>query len=263
MGNGHHRARIARKELLQPVHRLGIQVIGRLVQQQHVRLGQQQAAQGDTALLAARQQSHLGFPWRQAQGVGGDLKLVLGVSPRAANDGLHLGLLFGERVEISVFFAVSGVDFFQPRFGLEDIAHARFNAFAHGLLGVQLRLLRQITNIQTRHGDGFAFKLLVNTRHDLEQGGLAGTIGSQNAYFGAREEAEGNVFENELLRRNDLAEVIHGKYVLSHGVLRGISGCKPDIIGASPDFAPRCNTAGFPPLCRCASKNTCNCDKSG
>ena len=49
-----HSAREALQELLQPLHRFGIQVVGGLIQQQHVGLGQQQAAQRHTALFAAR-----------------------------------------------------------------------------------------------------------------------------------------------------------------------------------------------------------------
>ena len=141
---------------------------------------------------------------------------MLGVGASAANDGFHFGLLFGELVEISVFFAVSGVDFLQAGLGLQHVAHTRFHALAHRLPGVQLGFLRQVADIQAGHGDGFTFKLLVDTGHDLEQGGLAGTVGTQYANFGARKETEGNVFENESLRRNNLAEVVHGENVLSH-----------------------------------------------
>ncbi|MCI1710681.1 MAG: hypothetical protein LKM39_10580 [Chiayiivirga sp.] len=42
VGDGHHGAGEALQELLQPVHRFGVQVVGRLVEQQHVGLGQQQ-----------------------------------------------------------------------------------------------------------------------------------------------------------------------------------------------------------------------------
>ena len=48
-----HGARIFLEIALQPGHRFGIQVIGRLIQQQHVGLRQQQPAQRHAALLAA------------------------------------------------------------------------------------------------------------------------------------------------------------------------------------------------------------------
>src|SRR5262249_23081910 len=52
--------------LLQPLHALGVQVVGGLVEEQQVRLGQQQAAQRDPALLAARQARHVGVGGRAA-----------------------------------------------------------------------------------------------------------------------------------------------------------------------------------------------------
>jgi hypothetical protein len=101
------------EELLQPVHRLGVQVVGGFVEQQHVGLGQQQAAQRHAALFAAGEQADLGVPGRQAQRVGGDLELVLGVGAGRGDDGLQLGLLGGQGVKVGVFVGVGGVDLFQ------------------------------------------------------------------------------------------------------------------------------------------------------
>ena len=133
MGDGDHGAGVALQKLLQPVHRFGVQVVGGLVQQQHIGLGQQQAAQGHAALFTAGEHADIGLPWRQAQRVCGDLKLVLGVGARGGNDGFELGLLGRQGVEVGVFFAVSGIDLFESRLGGHDLAHARFHAFAHGL----------------------------------------------------------------------------------------------------------------------------------
>ena len=47
------RARVLLQERLEPRHRFGVEVVGRLVEQQQVGLLQQQAAQRDAALLAA------------------------------------------------------------------------------------------------------------------------------------------------------------------------------------------------------------------
>ena len=55
MGDRDDGPRIALQELLQPLDRFGVQVVGGFVQQQHVGLGQQQAAQRHAALLAAGQ----------------------------------------------------------------------------------------------------------------------------------------------------------------------------------------------------------------
>ena len=62
MGHAHHRSGKALQKLLQPLDRLGIQVVGRLIQQQHVGLAEQQLTQGHPTLFAARQILDLRLP---------------------------------------------------------------------------------------------------------------------------------------------------------------------------------------------------------
>ena len=106
-----HGAGKALQELLEPLHALGVEVVGRLVEQQQVGLRQQQPAERDAALLAAGEHVDLLLPRRQAQRVGRDLELVgaAGVEHR-----LELGLLLGELVEVGVGLRVGGVDLLQP-----------------------------------------------------------------------------------------------------------------------------------------------------
>ena len=110
VGDRHHGAGKFLQELLQPVDAFGIEVVGRLVEQQHVGLGQQQPAQRDAALLAAGQVADLGVPRRQAQRIGGDFQLVLGVGAAGGEDGFVLGLLGGELVEIGIRLGIGRVD---------------------------------------------------------------------------------------------------------------------------------------------------------
>ena len=51
MSNGNNRTRVLIKMLLQPLDTLSIQVVGRLVKQQNIRLLQQQSAQSHAAAL--------------------------------------------------------------------------------------------------------------------------------------------------------------------------------------------------------------------
>ena len=52
MGDGQDGARVRRQVLLEPLHALGVEVVGRLVEQQQVGLLEQQLAQRDPAPLA-------------------------------------------------------------------------------------------------------------------------------------------------------------------------------------------------------------------
>ena len=69
MGHDQDRAGIVAQMAFQPRHRLGVEMVGRLVQQQQFRLVEQQLAQRDAAALAARQLGHVGIVGRAAQRV--------------------------------------------------------------------------------------------------------------------------------------------------------------------------------------------------
>jgi hypothetical protein len=101
--HGDHGAGEAGEELFQPFHRLGVEVVGRLVQQQHVGARQQQLAQRDAALFAAGEGLDRCVPGRQAQGIGGEVELVLGVGARGGDDGFEPGLFLGQLVEVGAF----------------------------------------------------------------------------------------------------------------------------------------------------------------
>ena len=61
--------------LLQPEHRLGVQVVGGLVKQQQVRLLQEQLAEGNAAALTTGERRDVGVRWRAPQGIHGLLRL--------------------------------------------------------------------------------------------------------------------------------------------------------------------------------------------
>lgn len=202
--------------MLQPGHRVGVQVVGRFVQQQHVGSRQQQTAQRYAALFAAGQVLDLGIPRRQAQGVGGDFQLAFQVvSVGCLQDRLQLGLLGGQGVEVGIRLGIGGIDLVQPRLGLLDLADGLFDDVAHGGLRVQLGLLRQVADVDPRHRPGLAFDLGVDAGHDPQQGGLARAVQAEHADLGAGEERQGDVLEDFTLGRNDLADPMHGVDVLS------------------------------------------------
>ncbi|SKZ66824.1 30S ribosomal protein S5 [Mycobacteroides abscessus subsp. abscessus] len=72
-------AGVRRQELLEPQHALGVEVVGRLVEQQQVGLGQQQLAQRDAAALTTRQVGDRRIAGRTAQRVHGlvDLRVEI------------------------------------------------------------------------------------------------------------------------------------------------------------------------------------------
>ena len=212
------------QELFQPFHRFGVEVVGGFVQQQHVRLFQQQFAQRDAALLAAGQFADHRVPCRQAQRVGGDFHLLLGVGSGGGNDRFQPVLFLGQLVEIGVRLGVGGIHLLQLLPGLHDFAQAGLDFLAHGLVRMQLRFLRQIADADIRLVLYLAVIFLVGIGHDAQHRRLAGAIQAEQADLGAGEEGQRDVLDDLAFRGNDFAHSEHRHYVLGHGVLRYSDG---------------------------------------
>ena len=213
-----HGAREIVQEVLQPGDGVGVQVVGWFVEQQHVRGGQQQAAQGHTTLFTTGKMFNPGIPGRQTQRIGSDFQLAIQVVAIAGlQDGFKFGLLCSQLVEVGIRIGVGRVDLVQTRLGVLDHADRFLDHFTHGLGRVQDRFLRQVADVQVRHRTGFTVELGVDACHDFQQRGLTRTVETEDADFGAGEERQRNVFQDFPLRRNNFAQPMHGEDVLSHG----------------------------------------------
>jgi hypothetical protein len=220
---------VERLELLfEPLEAGDVEMVGWLVEQQHVRLGEQKAAQRDTALLAAGEGRDLGVPWRQAQRVGGDLQRALQrVRIARGEDRLEALLLGGQLVEIGAFLGVGGVDLVEPLLRVEDLADAFLDGLAHGLFGVELGFLRQKADLDVRLRTRLAVEVLVDARHDAQDRRFTRAVQPQKADLGARKERQRDVLDDLALRGDDLADPDHGVDVL-HCLLRGARGTSGD-----------------------------------
>ena len=178
------------EELLDPFNALGIEVVGRLVEQQHVGPGQQEAAKGNPSFLASRQGSDRSLPGRQAQGIGRDLELMLGIRTAGRKHRLVLCLLLRQLVEIGVGLGISCVDLFELALGLHHFAHALLDRLTDCQTGIELRLLRQVTDTNVGHRNRLAIVFGVFPCHDAEQTGLARSIQSQHTDLGTREKRQ-------------------------------------------------------------------------
>ena len=148
-----------------------------------------------------------------------DMLLLEGVGVARGQDRLQALLLLGQRVEVGAFLGVGGVDRLQRCLRLQHFAHAFLDGLADGVLRVQFRLLRQVTDLDAGLRAGLAFEVLVHAGHDLQHGGLAGTVQAQQADLRAREEGQRDVLDDLPLGRDHLADPVHGV-----DVLRGHAG---------------------------------------
>ena len=132
------------QELLEPVDALGVEVVGRLVEQQQVGAAEQQPAQRDPAPLAARQRRHVGVVGWAAQRVHGDLDVALEAPGVGGGDlVLELGLQGADLVVVGVGVGPHRHDLVVP---VDDRLHGgdAVHHVALDVLGrVELRFLRR------------------------------------------------------------------------------------------------------------------------
>ena len=147
--DGDDRARITLQVMLEPGDRLGIEMVGRLVEQKNVGLLQKQPAQGDAAPFAAGQNLHRRVRRRAAQRIHRHLQ------PRIEIPGvlmvelfLHFALALEQLVHFVVghLFAKLGVDLFKLFQQIDSFLHGFFDDFAHGARVVDQRFLFEITD---------------------------------------------------------------------------------------------------------------------
>ena len=111
MGHGDDGAVVGGEVLLEPQHRLGVEVVGGLVEQQQVGLLEEQLAQGDAAALTAGEDGDVGVRRGAAQGVHRLLELAVEVPRVGVVDGLLEAAHLGEqRVEVGVGVAPSAAE---------------------------------------------------------------------------------------------------------------------------------------------------------
>ena len=215
MGDGHDGAGEFREMALQPGHRLGVEMVGRLVEQQHVGLAEQQAAQRHAALLAARELLDIGVGWRAAQRVHGDLDGAAEVPAIAGVDLLlQLALLGDQLVHVGVGVGEGVGHLLEARQHLGHLAGAIHDVAQHILGGVEARLLLQQADLHTLGRPGLAGVAVVAPGHDLEQGGLARAVEAEHADLGAGQERQPDVLQDLLAAGKGLVQTLHHVDVL-------------------------------------------------
>ena len=192
--------------------------------------------------LAAGNPADIGVPGRQPQRVGRNLQRALKVVPvGCCEERLELRLFGGDLVEVGVGFGVGRVDLVEARDRVGDVAYRLFDVAAHVFGGVELRLLRQKADLDARLRARFAFELLVDAGHDLEQRGLPRAVEAEQADLRSRMELERDVLEDLALGRNDLAHANHRVDVLSHG------GATREMPEATRNFNAKGPAGSLPP----------------
>ena len=213
----HHGALVFLEEPFEPRHRLGVEVVRGLVEQQQVRRLEQQPAERHAAALAARQRRDVGLRRRAAQRVHRELELRVDFPGVERVDAvLQAALLFQHLVhrlgrqilaELHVELVVTIEDGLGRRHAFLDVA-------LHRLGRVELRLLVQEADRDAVGGKRLADERRVLAGHDLEQRALAGAVQAEHADLGAWQEREPDVLEYLGVGRMNLPEPLHRVDVL-------------------------------------------------
>src|SRR5215210_1439122 len=111
VGDGDDGALVGLEEALEPRHRLRVEVVRRLVEQEQVRGGEQEPAERDAAALTAGQRRHVAIPVREPERVHRAVEGGL-EAPRVRPVDLllHRRLLLEQRVEVGVRLRERGRD---------------------------------------------------------------------------------------------------------------------------------------------------------
>ena len=219
MGHRDDGARIHLQRPLQPGHRLGVEVVGRLVQEQQVGLGQEQPAQRHPAPLTARERADVGVARREPQGVHGDLEGAVELPGAGGIDlGLQVGLLGQQGVDVGIGVAEGGAHLVVPVDQLLRLAHALGHVPGHVLGRVQLGLLGQVADREPRGQPGLAREPVVLTGHDPQQRRLPRAVGADDADLRPRVEGEVDALQHLTIGGVEARETAHGVDELgSHG----------------------------------------------
>ena len=216
VGHGDDGARVLLQMPLQPGHRLRVEVVGGLVQQQQVGRRQQQAAEGHPPALTARQRRHVLVARGHAQRVHGDLERALQVPGVAALDLVLHVLVLGEQG-----LHLLGIDLAQPRSDLLEppqqaggLGDPQLDVPAHVQGRVEVGLLREHAHGGPGRQLRVARGLLVEPRHHAQERGLAGAVRAEDADLGAGQEGQRHVVQHHLVGRMHLPEAVHGEDVL-------------------------------------------------
>jgi hypothetical protein len=168
----HDSARELREVPLQPEHALGVQVIRRLVEEEQVGLRQQHSAQCDAAPLASREMCHRTVRRRTTKRVHRQLQLVVQI-PRVhrVNALLHARLLGEEFLHRRIVHRLGELrrDLVEAREQVARLLHAQLDVLAHGLRGVEFRLLREVADLGPRRRPRFAVELGIHSGHNAQQ----------------------------------------------------------------------------------------------
>lgn len=218
VGDGDDRAFVLLQMCLEPLDAFGVEVVGGFVEEEDVGLAEQQAAEGHAAPLAAGKGSDDGLRGRALEGVHRSFELGVDFPAAAVVDFLgEFSLALDEGVHLVVVEGFAEFGGYLVVFGEE--VHYLLDAFLDdledGLVFVHLWFLFEVADADSGGPYDFALIRFLYSGYNLQQCGFTGAVKADNADFGAVEERQVNVLEDDLVvMGQDLSHSIHREYYL-------------------------------------------------
>ena len=199
-------------------------MVRRLVQEQYIRLLEQQTTEGYTAAFTSGEGSDTRLIGRTAKSIHRAVKFLVDVPcVSGIQFVLQLRLTSQELIEIGIGFTKRHVDLVVLFQHVHDRLHTFLNDLAHGLVRIELRVLLQIADRVAGRPNDLALVLFLNTGDDLEQGRFTGTVQTDDTDLGAIKETQVDVLQYLFLRTETLIQSHHRKnnlLIVCHNIIR-------------------------------------------
>ena len=198
VGDDDHGVLKADEKFLEPGDRVHVEVVGRLVEKQNVRIAEQGAREEDLDLLGAVQLAHGHLMEGRIDAKSGQqgLGVALGVPA------VHLGkirLEHGGALAVRVGEVGLGIERVLLLHHLVQMGVALHDGIEDELVVIfVLILLEEGETLARIHGHG-AVRRLQLAGENFEEGGLAGAVGTDDAVALARQEFDVDIFKQGLL----------------------------------------------------------------
>ena len=227
VGDGNDRARVGREVLLEPEHAFSVEVVRGLVEEQQVGGLDEELAQRHAAALTTGQNGHRLIRRRTAQRVHRLIELRVDVPRIGGVDlGLELTHLLHQGIEVGVRIRHLFGDLIEAGELAEDVSGTQAHILNDGLRLIENGLLHEDANRVAGGQASLAVAGLIQAGHDLQDRGLTGTVRADHTDLGAREEAHGDIVEDDLVT-DGLASLDHLINKLRHVTPFGWFGARP------------------------------------
>ena len=204
--------------LFQPVDRFGIEMVGRLVEKQYVRLLEQQAAKCHTTAFTTGKMLYGLIFGRTAECIHSTLQLTVEIpSICSVYNILQLSLPGKEFVHLILIFIIFGqtklpVNFFVLRQCIHNGLYTFHHHFFYGLYGIKVRFLRQISHRISGREHHFALIGFIQAGDNLQQGRFTRTVQTDDTDFRSIKERKVDVLQHLLIvLLNGLVQPYHRK----------------------------------------------------